>query len=364
MLWIIVIFLGISIYYFIQNQRIPLPTASGAFIMASDILVNVFLKQKSISHVTVEVTISILSAILIGFALSFIQEAKNGRIYSRHLSDPIASFAAGTWVAAISVTIITISRWLPELHRIAILFYGMNVFLWLGFMILASRNFFLLWSNEEKRNHVNGVIFLSCVATQSMALATTTLFGNHLTLPVLGFLVTIGGVFYLLSFSLIILRLIKLNWGNLAEEWTNTNCIIHGALSITGLAGILTGTLSVKETGFLWLFTAFLFVLVEGIELARVCQRIKRLGWKKGLLVYHCSQWARNFTCGMFMAFTLNLPWNECQFCNNTLSIIWKDLWIYIGVPFLLLLFMVEFGLFAYEFSRSQIKHQTALHRK
>ncbi len=47
------------------------------------------------------------------------------------------------------------------------------------------------------------------------------------------------------------------------------------------------------------------FGAVELIELARLRARIRNLGWRQAVLVYDTSQWARNFTVGMFYAFTL-----------------------------------------------------------
>ncbi|PKR84800.1 hypothetical protein [Heyndrickxia camelliae] len=57
-----------------------------------------------------------------------------------------------------------------------------------------------------------------------------------------------------------------------------------------------------------WVWPMIAFIIVEGIEIARSIQRIKRYGWKKGLWIYHTSQWARNFTFGMFLAFSMHLP--------------------------------------------------------
>jgi hypothetical protein len=47
------------------------------------------------------------------------------------------------------------------------------------------------------------------------------------------------------------------------------------------------------------------FVAVEAVELARLATRVRRFGWRRAVLVYDPSQWARNFTVGMFYAFTL-----------------------------------------------------------
>src|SRR5690606_34734493 len=47
-------------------------------------------------------------------------------------------------------------------------------------------------------------------------------------------------------------------------------------------------------------------------ECLRAVLRIRRYGLSRGIGVYHVSQWSRNFTFGMFYAFTLflDLPRN------------------------------------------------------
>jgi hypothetical protein len=235
--WILTGVLGLLTYVVIRKKNLFLPTASGAFIMAAGILFNVYEKQKSLVSMEIGVVISLLTALLIGFSMSFLQEAFKGIVYRRHFIEPISSFATGTWVAAYSITIITIASWFPALRVLAISFYVIDALLWFGFIILVVRNFIVLLENIDKSRQVNGVIFLSCVA-----------------------------------------------------------------------------------------------------------------GWSKGLLVYNSTQWAQNFTFGMFMAFTLNLPWRQCYFCGHALSTLWRDVWVYTGIPFLLLLFFIEMALFIKQF--------------
>ncbi|MFP5303400.1 hypothetical protein R2R70_19675, partial [Cobetia sp. SIMBA_158] len=48
-------------------------------------------------------------------------------------------------------------------------------------------------------------------------------------------------------------------------------------------------------------------IVVETIEIVRAIIRIKEYGFKQGILTYHITQWARNFTFGMLYFFTFNL---------------------------------------------------------
>ena len=47
-----------------------------------------------------------------------------------------------------------------------------------------------------------------------------------------------------------------------------------------------------------------MFVVVETVELLRMAVRMRVCGARAAILTYSASQWARNFTFGMFYAFT------------------------------------------------------------
>jgi hypothetical protein len=90
----------------------------------------------------------------------------------------------------------------------------------------------------------------------------------------------------------------------LERDWDNTNCILHGALSITGLAVVVGDVLPGGGLLALWIAVVIVFAAVELVELVRLGLRVHALGWRGAVLVYDPSQWARNFTVGMFYAFT------------------------------------------------------------
>jgi hypothetical protein len=43
------------------------------------------------------------------------------------------------------------------------------------------------------------------------------------------------------------------------------------------------------------------------MEVIRLGLRVHAHGWRRAVIIYHPAQWARNFTFGMFYAFTLAL---------------------------------------------------------
>src|SRR5690606_3608447 len=87
----------------------------------------------------------------------------------------------------------------------------------------------------------------------------------------------------------------------------NTNCMLHGAMSITGLALVVSGAVPLEATLALWIYVLGVFVTVEAIEIVRLIARIRAYGLRRGALTYRVTQWSRNFTFGMFVAFTLAL---------------------------------------------------------
>ena len=94
------------------------------------------------------------------------------------------------------------------------------------------------------------------------------------------------------------------------EDWTNTNCIIHGGLSITGLAIVSAEMFQEEILLYYWMLVLVVFCLVEGLEVVRAIKRVQKKGWREGIFSYNVSQWSRNFTFGMFYAFTMALHEN------------------------------------------------------
>ena len=120
--------------------------------------------------------------------------------------------------------------------------------------------------------------------------------------------ILLGVVFYFVSFYLVARRYAGEGGDfDLDRDWYNTNCITHGAMSITGLASVVCGVIPTSLTFMVWLWVISWFVIIELIEIARAIKRTKMYGLADGLLVYNPTQWSRNFTFGMLYAFNMNL---------------------------------------------------------
>ena len=112
-------------------------------------------------------------------------------------------------------------------------------------------------------------------------------------------------MFYVISCFFIIKRYSSrtVSWP-IVKDWNNTNCILHGALSITGLASITSHAVNNQSIIGIWILAAVIFLIVESFEVHRLIKRMKDLGIQKGILIYDVSQWSRIFTFGMFYTFT------------------------------------------------------------
>jgi hypothetical protein len=104
-----------------------------------------------------------------------------------------------------------------------------------------------------------------------------------------------GFCFYMVSAFYVIKRYITSSW-SIELDWNNTNCILHGAISISGIACMTTKVLNESSIHFIWTLALIVFFIVECIEISRFFKRIKKDGVKKGILIYDVTQWSRIFT--------------------------------------------------------------------
>ncbi len=283
------------------------PAASGAIVMAGGIVTLDALQQVSLPVGAITRLATLILLVIGAFiAGSYVAVWMRG-MFHRYTDVPVDSFAIGTWVAGASVLAQTVLLAFPGWREIALGLGLLASLLWVSYLWVAARALRAILP-KPVAHHVTGRILLLTVATQSVAILMVALFPEEIAHGVFAGLIVLGYLFYALGIALVAERYHPRRVWSLADDWDTTNCILHGAMSISGLAGILTGVLSVGWIDATWLWVAGVFLLVEGIELARAQARVVLYGWREGLLTYHVTQWARVFTFGMFYAFTLHLP--------------------------------------------------------
>lgn len=220
--------------------------------------------------------------------------------------DPLASFNSGTWVAATALVAQVLLKytaaWRPMLWLLALV----ALTLWLWFLPLAIRDIRKI-AVDAGRLGVNGTVLLTTVTVQALVLLLHALLRQAVPGWVYALLILSGYGFYGYGICLVLQRLIRETHLDLASGWSDYNCILHGAMSITGLAAVVTGALPRWLVIATWRWAAGLFLAIEGIEIMRLVVRVHRKGWWRGAFVYNVAQWTRNFTYGMLYAFSLAL---------------------------------------------------------
>lgn len=299
------LFLVIKVFFMKETSS---PTGSGAIVMAIGIFINGAIVQFSFLNKELAPSFAVILFILFLFiAYSYIVDTLQGKVFKMHFENPVGCFAVGTWIAGTSVCGIALCARLPEWKPLVQVLVICNIGLWFYFIYRAVISFRQFFSADAWRK-VHGVLFLSTVSTQSLVIVWKAAFGTSTAYAfVAPWVILFGVLLYFVSFYLILRRYVNEGTDiDLDQGWFNTNCITHGAMSITGLASAVSGVIPPDLTLSIWLWAISWFVIIEIIEILRAVIRTRIHGLADGLFVYNPTQWSRNFTFGMLYAFTLN----------------------------------------------------------
>jgi Voltage-dependent anion channel len=303
-LWIL-IFLIVCMISVFTFKKIYIRTSTMAIVMAigvvtQGVLLNYFGVQ-FFQHVFGKILCMINLALWVSFIFSFFIASLDGKFKNIHYSNVINRFGIGTWVAGTSICGILFYKQFPNWGLISIIIAFINIVLWLIYIGISIKTFIEITRTKSFQN-VHGILLLTTVSTQSIVLLLNTVFRDfpdsiNLSLLFLGF------SFYLVCVFFILFRYIKNTW-SIERDWNNTNCILHGALSISGVACFITGIISIDIIRWIWRAALIIFIVVEAIELLRLFRRIKQYGYREGIFIYDVTQWSRVFTFAMFYTFT------------------------------------------------------------
>lgn len=267
--------------------------------------------------------------------------------HARYTKDPLACFAIGTWVAGLVVLERLVAAYLPPGWGYLLPVFGvLAATTWCGYMWITARSYPALLESATRR-HVTGRILLTTVSVQAIVILGAGLPAGQVPQWLNTSLIILGLVLYMAGAALIAWRYLSNSGWTLAAHWDNTNCILHGALSISGLAAVVTRALPGLAIELIWIFAACMLIAVEAVEAVRAWFRVVEYGWRYGVFTYHVSQWSRNFTFGMFYTFTLAL-WSASSSGNARFT--WlaplQDAVISWGQYVVLLFLLVEVALF------------------
>ncbi|WP_322922177.1 hypothetical protein [Paenibacillus campi] len=292
------------------GKKLPAaPTAAGSMVMALGIFM-----QGSWVYLSGQPPYSVASRVLmIGIVLawlyllaSYLPSIRRSTFYRDHIANPVQRFAVGTWVAGTSTVLINLyasfnSDWLNEtVHIMATL----NIGLWLFYMCLAVIGWYGL-ATDAQALRIDGTILLPAVATQSIVLLCHEVFALSVNVWFTRSFIMLGLLCYVVGIIIMIQRRRRSSaWG--METWKATNCIVYGALAISGAAISLTGAWSESVAYALWWAALMLLIGIESIEAIDGAKRMRQHGWRSGVGRYHTAQWTRLFTLGMFYFLTLH----------------------------------------------------------
>ncbi|WP_050183824.1 hypothetical protein [Domibacillus robiginosus] len=282
-----------------------------------------------------------LFSIWLFLIFTFMKAALKGVFRRRYLTHPVQSFAVGTWVAGTSVLCLVLYHQFPSLQPVIFTIALLNTGLWLFYLVLCLKSYRVIFS-AGYYTRIHGIVFLSTVSTQSLVLVFNTLFQIPLLQSFSRWIIAGGLFLYFLNLILVIIRFQHFRRGDILNGWKNTNCIIHGAMSISGMAAIVSGAFTREVIMVMWIWAALLFFIIEAIELWRLAARLQAYSLHEAIGRYHVSQWARNFTFGTFYMFTMHIDFTDAPpFFAAMQQIIVQS-----GVSVLILLLVVECILF------------------
>jgi hypothetical protein len=269
----------------------------------------------------------------ITFVLSIMKSILDRKFLECHYTSQLNRFGLGTWIAGTSVVGIMVYDQFSTLPFLAeMIAYGNSLF-WLVYIVICLKTLKeCMRLKLYKKAH--GILLLSTVSTQSVVLLDNTVF-EAVPAWLNTAMIVIGIGFYVICVLMIFSRYVKSAW-TIEADWNNTNCILHGALSITGVACIVSGVAGIFSVKALWFITLLVFVGVEVVEVLRLVKRVKGYGLKKGVLTYDVTQWSRVFTFCMFFTFT---SFAKIHLINLTL---FTDTILTVGIWFITFLLVSE----------------------
>ena len=306
-LLVVLLILVVIIYRTVTREKYA-ATNSASMVMGIGIFASFALRKLPAHSLLIGKLIMVgLFVVWLVIMWSHVRSILDGKFYRFHYKPILNRFALGTWVAGTAVLADLSVRVFPNIVWLGRSLALVALALYVPYIIVALLGYVGLWRHPLKQQSV-GVILLAAVATQATYIALRMAFTSNTAVQLIEPALSVLGVVLICSgLVLIALRYRDVKVHDLALQWDDTNCIIHGAVSITGLALVLAGKYSTTVLLCVWYIAFILFIAVEVVEAIRAIQRVTRYGIRKGIALYNTAQWARDFTYGMFYAFSLEL---------------------------------------------------------
>jgi hypothetical protein len=275
--------------------------ASGSIVMALGIIGLETLMQLGFPYYLMLYVA--LEVMIIGFYLgvNLIQGILEDEI---HIRDPSDELAIGTWVAGSVISVLLLNLVQRTLLGFVALLSIIALTLYVYYLFIILR-WYYLYLRKRARIQVNGMLLLTTVATESIAILFSELFHEDISPYIYYTIIDAGLVFYVVGLFCILQYLYKSRSRHVIASWVNENAIHHGALSITGVAMIESHVFPDWSIHLMWWVVLVVFIFAECLDISRLFLRIKMKSLIKAIGTYHISQWSRVFTIGTFYAFNV-----------------------------------------------------------
>lgn len=318
------------------RKKINLNTGFMAVVMTLGII-NFGVLHLSVNHSFITIVFYYVTFIIwVTFWMNILAALSNHSFAERHIRSEINRFTIGTWIAGTSIFIVLTyingiagHGWLDVLALL-------NVVLWLSYLGMSFHTI-RIGLRKWKHTILSGNLFLTTVSTQSVAIMLRTVFPG-LNVSLIFIIISLRLIFYMISFILIISHFS-------IRHWNATNCIFHGALSITGVALLYNDIIPDVHALAFWSVVLAVFMIVEMMELIILFTKLKKHHFKEVLFKSNISHWSRLFTFGMFYTFTSMLEIKQGiveSVKNGFLS------FLFITIFLLLLIELVSLGISLY----------------
>ena len=253
-------FLFFGIISFLIFNRIYIKTSTMAVVMAIGIvtegaLLN-FFGMHFFKGIFGKLLCTFNLSLWASFLFSLFMTYFNGEFKIIHYTNPINRFGIGTWIAGTSISGIIFYKQFPQSVLVSEIITYLDAGLWIIYMGICLKALYVISRSSLKEN-AHGILLLTTVSTQSIVLLSNTVF---IEVPSIlnQCLLIMGFCFYMVSAFYIIKRYITSSW-SIELDWNNTNCILHGAISISGIACMTTKVLNESSIHFIWTIALICF---------------------------------------------------------------------------------------------------------
>lgn len=245
-----------------------------------------------------------LEVLIIGLylGLCLIQNILEDEINLQKLSHDLT---LGTWIVGIALTVLLLNQvdrtligFVALLSVIAFsmfAYYVLIVFAWLRANVLKSAQL-----------QATGIVLIPALSIQAMTLLLSELFHEELPSIVYQIIICSGLVMYVIGILSMMRYFLAARKHHIVLSWVNENTLIHGVLSLTGIAMINALNFPDWSIYYLWYITFALFLALAILSCLRLLARFQYKTYNKAVGIYHNSQWFRVFSFAAFYTFSIS----------------------------------------------------------